>query len=204
MGQIYLEVGRRLSHQAILPGYGLLAKCNGTGGFITDWEANVFNQLERDGRRRRQADDEEFVRVTFDLQVWRPLLTSNTEISSERGCYRLVGNYTSGLRVNNRQYRVISPSQRINISIEPGDVLGFHVKTELVNIESDDNSQNDDLVVCPNPSANLQAEHLWYASNIDPTATFIAISENVHCPSVENSRILDNEIQAARFISCKI
>ena len=123
---------------------------------------------------------------TLDLQVWRPSPTVKTT-----GCYKLVGNNSFiSVELRDRVVRV-TPLPQQRIQFQPGDVLGFYVKSaqrenEGVVLLSDLDIRGDN---------RYETEEVWYARR----PGFSGISS---CPyPVGSSQILNTFTRAAPVIT---
>ena len=161
-------------HQAIIPSYRF--NCCGN---ITEWGVDVFSN----------SDDDKF-RYTLDLQVWRPSLNVQ-----ESGCYSRVGSNTFTLMSQDSRLAVVTPPPQERITIQPGDVLGFHVKssgrdTIGVTLLEDFNTTGE---------RNYKLEEVWYA-NVEQL-----VISNRNCPFAVGSKgQLNMFTRAAPVISVSI
>ena len=126
---------------------------------------------------------------SLDLQVWRPSPTVQTT-----GCYSLVGNnrFTS-IRLTQR-VAIITPLPQERVQFQPGDVLGFYVKSargdekEGVVLLSDLSIKGD---------RRYETEEVWYAQRPQ--------FGSIGCPyPVGSRRVLNTFTRAAPVISLSI
>ena len=159
-------------HQVIIPSYRFTC-C----GNITEWGVAL------EGPGRGPMRDEEY---TLHLQVWRPSPTVQTT-----GCYSLVGNNNFMSVSPTNQVALVTPSPQHWIQFQPGDVLGFSLKTTdrsdggMVVLR--DSGERDD--------GGYETEEVWYAD------TRKIISTDMHCVGNESGRVLNTRTNAAPVIS---
>ena len=197
----YLEVGNggTLYHQAVIPSY--ILNCSETQfGIIHHWEIYVRNSACDDERRRRRQECESessvAIELSFDLQVLRPITERDTDGGD---CYRVVGNHSvvACMLQRNGLYK-IAPSAEHNIPFQPGDVIGFYVKTTVGESDVDTNIGVSELTI-RGAGSEFTNELVWYTANVEPA---MVTNQDGYCPNSRND-MLDCFLSTPLFISSK-